>query len=387
MKTIIHVFNLETLKENLSTLNKKCEKYGITPIQFQILSSSWVTIENDSQWYPQSIKVQQFEVELSSNDIISINGDTYQFIAKLEHKDLTNLVHVINNVEGFNSILYYVKQTCDHCHTNRKRNFTFVLQNQSTKEFIQLGSSCVKDYLGIDPEVFLYQSELSLFTKEPNFDDPFGSAQKGVDLKAFLLHTIYAIEKFGFVSKKQATESSNQSTGEIALDLLLDKDFKFPSPEWLDKNLLFVDSILSYIQNISPKNDFEHNLKTISEQYCINFNEINFAAFLIQYYLKNNNIELQENSKLIIQSEFFLEVNQKATLQLVVTNIHSTYTSFGWMYIYTFKSEQLPQFTFVYKGKDLNLELNNLYTISFKIKEHNTYKNIKQTIISHPKFI
>jgi len=39
---------------------------------------------------------------------------------------------------------------CEHCDTNRKRNQTFVIKNRETDEVLQVGSSCMKDF--IDPK-------------------------------------------------------------------------------------------------------------------------------------------------------------------------------------------------------------------------------------------
>jgi hypothetical protein len=40
---------------------------------------------------------------------------------------------------------------CDHCGTNRKRNFTVIVRDHETGEYSQVGSSCVEGYLGVDP--------------------------------------------------------------------------------------------------------------------------------------------------------------------------------------------------------------------------------------------
>lgn len=36
---------------------------------------------------------------------------------------------------------------CEHCDTNRKRNQTFVIKNRETDEVLQVGSSCMKDFI------------------------------------------------------------------------------------------------------------------------------------------------------------------------------------------------------------------------------------------------
>ena len=39
---------------------------------------------------------------------------------------------------------------CDHCHTNRARRSTVLVANQDTGELLQVGTTCLKDFLGHD---------------------------------------------------------------------------------------------------------------------------------------------------------------------------------------------------------------------------------------------
>ena len=39
---------------------------------------------------------------------------------------------------------------CDHCHTNRARRSTMLVTNQDTGELLQVGTTCLKDFLGHD---------------------------------------------------------------------------------------------------------------------------------------------------------------------------------------------------------------------------------------------
>lgn len=43
-------------------------------------------------------------------------------------------------------------QMCDHCHTRRHRNSTYVLRETATGEVIQVGSACMDNFLGVKPE-------------------------------------------------------------------------------------------------------------------------------------------------------------------------------------------------------------------------------------------
>ena len=40
---------------------------------------------------------------------------------------------------------------CQHCNSNRRRNRVFVLRNVESGDHIQVGSTCVRDFIGYDP--------------------------------------------------------------------------------------------------------------------------------------------------------------------------------------------------------------------------------------------
>ena len=57
---------------------------------------------------------------------------------------------------------------CDHCHTRRHRKSVYLVANRETGERVQVGSTCIKDFLGHDTR------PVFISTDEAAFDEGFG---------------------------------------------------------------------------------------------------------------------------------------------------------------------------------------------------------------------
>jgi hypothetical protein len=84
---------------------------------------------------------------------------------------------------------------CEHCNTNRKRNQTFVIQNTETAEILQVGSSCMDDYITKDDLSFLLQYTSVMKKVEEELAQP--KSRKTVTLfnKNELIATMIAVQE------------------------------------------------------------------------------------------------------------------------------------------------------------------------------------------------
>ena len=106
--------------------------------------------------------------------------------------------------------IYKTRRECDHCKTNRKRKSTILLQNSDSGEYIQVGKTCVKDYIGYD--LGNYANYLSFFS---DLEDYLLSCERE-NIKRFrpqyrvieiLEQTFSDVKLHGYISKAKAKRS------------------------------------------------------------------------------------------------------------------------------------------------------------------------------------
>ena len=92
--------------------------------------------------------------------------------------------------------------TCDHCNVNRYRRDTFVVHNDETKEFKQIGSTCLKDFFGHDPAKIAKMAELLGYAYEcGKAGEHFvGGDLRYIELQSYLEHTAAMVRKHGWIS-------------------------------------------------------------------------------------------------------------------------------------------------------------------------------------------
>jgi hypothetical protein len=103
---------------------------------------------------------------------------------------------------------------CDHCRVARNRKETFLLSRDSDGALRQVGSSCLRDFLGHDPERLCRQAEYLLFA-EAEIAGAAGSAGVGagatLDLEAFVGHAARVVRRAGWTSRAGATDETPSS--------------------------------------------------------------------------------------------------------------------------------------------------------------------------------
>ena len=87
-------------------------------------------------------------IRLNPTGEYTTNG--WRFVATIEHSTPENIIKVADN-RLENSIPNKYKtaeKECEHCHTRRDRNATYLVFNEDTLEWKQVGKTCLKEYTG-----------------------------------------------------------------------------------------------------------------------------------------------------------------------------------------------------------------------------------------------
>ena len=112
--------------------------------------------------------------------IVDVFDVTFELVETLNFKGGWELKGIIGHTEGLvipvdpdNDLpegLDATSTTCDHCGTNRRRNKSFLIQNNDG-EWKRVGGACVKQFLGVNPESFF--KLVQAFRDFREYESPF----------------------------------------------------------------------------------------------------------------------------------------------------------------------------------------------------------------------
>ena len=385
--------NMERLEKKLQRISNKCKKYGNNFVYEKIGEEfEEHTDENGSKY---TIKFILVDVE----GVAIINN--WQYIASVEHTAKGNIFKKNPSTDAEIPTKYYnSKCCCEHCNTKRYRKDTFIVQNTITKEFKQVGKSCLNDFTnGLSAEyVADYISYFEELIQGEKVESSGNYSMTYIDKVEAMQYIAETIRHFGYI--KIDNDNGETPTKRKSLDFwmcehgffnnvimrkykreLLEQmekvDFNYKS----DYAKELTKNVLAWIDEQEETNNYIHNLKVACSLDYVTFDKFGILASAFPAYnkeleriAKKEKQETQEKQSVHVGS-----IGERINIEIANWNVLTSWqTQYG--------------ITYVYKIVDIN---NNVYTwksntsladstkkIVATIKAHNEYNGILQTEIT-----
>lgn len=305
-------------------------------------------------------------------------GD-YTPVAVIEHnvvvncEDAKNMVHLINNFEGAPKSWWMIDGHCDDCNDSYSRKKTVMLLNNETGDFRQIGTSCLKRYLGITcfNVIHNFMTVEELVEEEVAvYCDFLPRESKYVETKK-LLGCIYDVYDAmgGYVKNKtieNAWKEAIESNNEIS-----------------ESAKERAQSTINFFRNLDVENlnNFARDVRTaVLTEYIGCSGYLAYAPMLqekLMFKTEQRNIELE--------SSYIGNIKDKLELNVIVTNCTGFESQYGYMFINTFRDDNNNVFIWVTgtKSYDVGSKLKILGTV----KGYKEYNGIKQTVLTRVKEI
>ncbi len=310
---------LSWLNSKIEKLNKIAQKLKLPPVGYKVLKEEWVDDPNDESKL-QKIKLITIQIEGNTPIITTPSGQRWEFIARILHTDGGNVIKTVpgavdENDQSFKQFRS-VPPKCEHCGYQRNRKDTFLLRNPDNKQYKQVGSSCLKDFLGHksanDYAAWAESlADLSLSLSADDEKDGFGRGRQEHAFSTELwLNLVYAVMKGAtggrFISRKQQQDAQARgqtisTTADAAVGLLFSKrdDDKKLLQHYLsqitpeDSNML--EDALAWArslkdadeQSVSQLNDYLWNLSVAASQPVVTRRTWGIVAALPSTYERN----------------------------------------------------------------------------------------------------
>lgn len=390
MMYLIPTENMESFEKKIARIRRKAER---AKVDFSYKRLEPIQKETDLP----GITVECVPVMVECK----IHYENWIVIAVLDHHEVGNVIHL---VEGewrpsaelaLPSRFRTAKSFCEHCNTMRSRNKTVVIYNTQTKQFKQVGTTCLREYTGgIDADMIAAFEEC---TKEPTEFTGFTSHSKWyIDIKDFLAGVVASSSLYGYVSKSKAraiSEENNKATVEPTCDITVRlMSCQSVEKEWediyeSDDTKTFVEEALEWIKNMDAESySYFDNLKVVCSSELVELKNIGYAASLIASYKNHLKAEkkLKEAKKQNEMYHYYGNVNDKVSLQGNLACVANYDTQFGTMYVYKMIQSSC---IFVWKtSKYLGIDDSGKEAmITGKIKEQSEFRGVRQNILTRCK--
>ena len=302
--------------------------------------------------------------------------------------------------------------SCDYCKTNRKRNKTYLVVNQETGEWKQLGKECLKLFVtGIDVDAI---ATFESFIKEaeeaanPGNEFFYNRRARFVEVQRALELAQAATKMFGFVATRDNVGDRNVfSTKNIVQAKLLKEmgcqsDLLNIDSSDREKINLAVAKLTVYLESAEesisndiialretvtelPDEPYYNNLKTVLANEYVPIDKLGLlvsAPKAISRYYELKKIQ-EEKEKLAKSSNYIGEVGEKISMNFVSgREVACCETQFGLLHIYEFKDSKGN--TVVWKSSS-SKDIPEIGVVAGTVKSHEEYNGIKQTVILRAK--
>lgn len=383
---------IEDLHAFVARLNRKAQRWGLPLLSVKVGESSFAEknvregVLSEGEIYNEKVRRQMVEVFT-----VEILGDLFickgwEFVASVEVLESGNSIFnrsLFSLVKPIPEKYRCTGHACQHCGHKRERKQSFILFNEGKNEFIQVGSTCIKDFLGHSLSAFEFIANVDSLIKE--FEEGCfcrGKVEKVLNIKSVLKTASFVIEKKGFVSRSKAFESGLTATADLISNKSYSKEERAEIEGFSEK----ADLIIKWLRNLSEEalqNEYLSKLYWIAENSFVSEKQLAILVSSVAAYerAKEREAELQRQG----QSDFFGEVKKRYELKLEVKK-NITLPDYGYGPSSLLIMENKSGNVFCWKSSRL-LDTKQGENLSLKgtVKEHKEFRGIKQTVLTRCK--
>lgn len=431
LKHIVYAKKKEVEAMAQKAINK-AKKFGIAAPTFEY-SDKYLHHFTATDWYGgdnyDSFRMAEdcFDVTITIPEEMKLEGDwnLFAFI----HHDKEHIEQFDLNQELPVEYGIHTKK-CDHCQRKQSRAKSYIIQNKKTGKFMQVGTTCLKDFIGIDPSRWIAGYEaVSHFSNfiftESGFFAPknYGwnnvayNRLEGLSLAAAIIEKEGYVKaewkdegregRYGWESKLVRTNLGEATTDKV--EEYMDKKREaieagevFKEQIDFDKAAPIVEEFITYFESLElePKVDedgtkyftsfdeWQLSIKSELSTKFLRLRELKQVIGGLGYFVKKKAKDAAKQAKIDAGevSKHYGEI-KKRYKGIEVTCIGNRYreSDFGGYHITKLEAgfDVLIYFGNVFE--DLNE--GDKATIDFTVKAHNEFKGELNTQINRPKLI
>lgn len=405
--------NFSVLQQRIAKLAKRAAKLSVSAPILTVVDTFTREIKKHEDILPVTVIRTYYKITIAG-EAPKIAG--WSFAAVLEplaDENGTSVGNILRVVPGFDSSIPERYRTagnnCDHCHTERRRNETFVLVSDSG-EWKQVGRNCLRDFLGhVDPntyaawaEILIDAADLAGMAEDEGFGGGRGEEHRYVAEEILALGAS-CIRLYGFVSNKTAREFNKQSTSSAVTEWIYasrESRAKWKHPlEVIESDKEQAAQVFDWMRSLANRpdlNDYFYNLMVLGKGATFTSRNFGLAISAISVWAKEQEREINRRKRFAadLNSQFMGEVKVRGTFE----NLTLVYTQrfendFGVSTMYKFKSSEgnvlvwftsgifeLPRYNATeQKISRSEIVVGDVVNLTAMVKAHEERDGVKQT--------
>lgn len=392
MEYRIPVENIEELRKKAATIQKKATKHGCT-VTYKEVGEEVVKELNED-----GIEIYRKYILVEAEG--EAKADGWVFVGTIEHTAQGNILRSISDELKIPERYRNAEPYCEHCHTKRARKDTYVVFNEETGEFKQVGKSCLKEFtkgLSVEMTAFILQ-----WIKEVEEYCNLGSGYsitpyyKVTEVSKYFVETM---RKFGWASSAAEKDSTKNvamdfygvdhgtiTTKEIVKAVNAKRDMVNFDPNNISDEYITAALDWAKAWDGHEYNDYRENLKVIANMDGCKWKHLGYLASLFMAYDREMEREIKkmerQNSR--AQSAHVGQVGNKVSESIKEWKCLTAWdTQWGTTFLYEFTTEDGN--ILIWKTSKWLDDEKEFKTVSGTVKAHNEFRGVKQTELTRCK--
>lgn len=391
--------NLPKLTAQIEKLQKRAAKLNVGTITFKVLG--YEDKEYEKNGVKRVRRIHDVEIEGSAPKIA---GWTFAAtIQPLTDEDGNNVGNVLRTVPGTDFTIPQQYRSagnnCDHCHTDRRRNDTFVLRSDSN-DWKQVGRNCLRDFLGHQsPEAYATMAQILIdaaalgeLAGDEGYDGSGGRRIERFAAEEFLTIAAAMIRTYGFRSNKTAREFGGQSTAG-AID-----EFLTATPDQRAKNfaaysVVDVDKqqaadVYAWLQSLrgdarTNDNDYLYNLSLLGQGATFTSRNFGLATSAIATWAREMEREINRRKRFAedLNSQYIGTIGERIVFTATVVYTNTYESDFGKTYFYKMKTDDGNVLGY-FASQNMGWESGVKLTLKGTVKKQKERKGVKTTTVT-----
>jgi hypothetical protein len=391
---------LSSVVAGLEALTKRAVRKGLTPIAWEVGKAYTVREHVNAETRCDHLSglhcngcrdVSRVPVTLTGE---APHFEGWTFLAALEHLDGENLVRAVPG-EDVPPVYRNRGPVCDHCKANRRRNDTFVVRHEDGRT-LQVGSTCVRDFLGGAAEADKLASAASILAMarglcEGGCEGEGGSSSAGDSLLASYLPVVaWCVQSQGWISRTKAREEGREgaATADRAWTYLGSKrEADRAGVAVTDEHTALAMSAEFWAEHLTDaevdaeRGDYLHNLRAVARTGLVNHRSAGIAASMVTAYQRYIGRQRQATERAARpESSYVGVVKARITVTAKLDFVTGYETQYGYTTVLKFVTEGGTVLVWKASNTDLGRDdVGKVYTVTGTVKGHEDYKGQKQT--------
>ena len=286
---------------------------------------------------------------------------------------------------------------CEHCNTHRRRNKVAVIRNTEDGSIMQVGYTCLSDFIGRELGAFgALIRGIDEIVENENYYGGFSYSSGKCwyyNVNQYLNIAYNCIVNYGYVKQNNDYYGKEIATPERISIAYSDKTDEYVDSDNVDADLIDKIKQAFYDFAKSHPSDFTHNVCTVLQQTCVDCKYTKLLYFVPTFYLNKIKWEARKQEAeakkqafmATLSNEYAGDVGDKITTEATVERVTGFDGQYGYMYVYNFKDVQGRVLVWFTSKALMTVNEGDTITIKGTIKNLNEYKGIKQTVLTRCK--